>query len=159
MNFKLIRTFCNCVSISPRHILRLVSYEGLGILLLFFSSACQTSEEESVELLIGIKSEYIPLLVNSSNPDPTDTGISSLDKLNADWEVQEMKPVFPDVSPDDEAAQRTGLSGIFKLTVAVDTDIDAMLAEYKADQHVEYVELNKPVEINWREVFSEGAGG
>lgn len=147
MNVHLFRTIHNQVSISQRYRLWQVIYLGLVILFLLYSPACRASEEASIELLIGIKSESILLLVDPTNPDPTNTGITSLDELNANWDVLEMKPVFPDVSSDDEAAQRSGLSGIFKLIVGGKTDLDAMLAEYQADQHIEYIEVNKPVEI------------
>jgi hypothetical protein len=58
-----------------------------------------------------------------------------------------MAPLFPDVSPDDEAAVRSGLAGIYKLIVPKGTDLKAMIEDYEADPNIAYAELNQPVEV------------
>lgn len=126
---------------------RVLRFGAAFFLLLVFSS-CQENADENVEFVIGIRSEFVPLLVDPVHPDPTNTGISTLDELNAKWTVLEMEPVFPDVSPDDETAQKFGLNGVFKLIVKGGADVDAIIADYQADQHIEYIEVNKPVKIN-----------
>ena len=76
-----------------------------------------------------------------------DTGIPSLDTLNRKWNVRRMVRVFPDVSPDDEAAARHGLTDIYKLLVPKGTDLAEMIRDYEADPHIDYAELNQPYEI------------
>jgi len=109
--------------------------------------SCKSSQTPSSEILIALKPETISLLDHPEEPDPFDTGISSLDSLNRKWDVHQMIRVFPDVSPDDEAAVRYGLAGIYRLVVPGDTDLAAMIQDYQSDPHIDYAELNQPYEI------------
>lgn len=109
--------------------------------------SCTTSQTTSSEILIALKPEAIPLLSHPEEPDPFDTGIPSLDSLNRKWDVHQMIRVFPDVLPDDEAAARYGLAGIYRLVVPGDTDLAAMIRDYQSDPHIDYAELNQPYEI------------
>ncbi len=109
--------------------------------------SCTTSQTTSSEILIALKPEAIPLLIHPEEPDPFNTGIPSLDSLNRKWGVRQMIRVFPDISPDDEAAARYGLAGIYKLVVPRNTDLAAMIQDYRSDPHIDYAELNQPYEI------------
>ena len=109
--------------------------------------SCTTSQTTSSEILIALKPEAIPLLRDPEELDPFDTGIPSLDSLNRKWNVHQMIRVFPNVSPDDEAAARYGLAGIYKLVVPGGTDLAAMIQDYQSDPHIDYAELNQPYEI------------
>ena len=119
------------------------------IVVLAFSilPSCATSQITSSEILIALKPEVIPLLSRPEEPDPFDTDIPSLDSLNRKWNVHQMIRVFPDVSPDDDAAARYGLAGIYRLVVPGDTDLAAMIQDYQSDPHIDYAELNQPYEI------------
>ncbi len=124
---------------------------ALGVILLIGMiclAACNSSSEANKEILIGIEPADIPLLVNPAEPDPTQTGISSLDVLNETWRVRQMVPLYPDIAPDDEIAARYGLIGVFKLVVPANTDLEQMIAAYTVDPHIQYAELNKPAQIN-----------
>lgn len=109
--------------------------------------ACAASKTTSSEILIALKPEAIPLLSHPEEPDPFNTGITSLDALNRKWKVQQMVRVFPDVSPDDEAAARYGLAGIYRLVVAGRADVAAMIQGYQSDPYIDYAEPNHPYEI------------
>lgn len=109
--------------------------------------SCATSRTTSGDILIALKPEAIPLLSRPEEPDLFHTGILSLDSLNRKWSVRQMIRVFPDVSPDDEAATRYGLAGIYRLVVPEDTDLAAMIRDYQSDLHIDYAELNQPYEI------------
>lgn len=111
-------------------------------------TACNNNSEANLEILIGIEPAEIPLLHNIDEPNPTQTGIPSLDALNKTWEVSQMIPLYPDIAPDDEIAARYGLSGVFRLVVPGNTDLEQMITEYTADSHIQYAELNKPAQIN-----------
>ncbi|MFW6184434.1 MAG: hypothetical protein ACOC8X_11610 [Chloroflexota bacterium] len=122
-----------------------------GILILttfLLCAACSQAQSSPTELLLGIEPQYIPQLEAPDSITPQRTGIAALDALNEKWGVQAMEAVYPDLSPDDEAAQEHGLAGVYKLTVPANTDVEAMIAEYVADQHVQYLEVNAAVEIN-----------
>lgn len=95
------------------------------------------------EILIGLKTEAIPLLRDQDPFDPTNTGILSLDALNTKYGVQAMIPVFPGLE-EDETAVKAGLSRVFKLVVSKDIDVQSMAREYANDPHIEYAE---PVHI------------
>lgn len=120
------------------------------IIALTFSTllaSCATSRNTGSEILIALKAEAIPLLSQPQEPDPTQTGIPSLDSLNCKWNVHRMVRVFPDVSPDDKAAARHGLAGTYKLLVPEGTDLGAMIRDYQADPHIDYAEPNLSFEI------------
>jgi hypothetical protein len=105
--------------------------------------ACGTATlNNDREILIGVKSEYIPLLVDSNQLTPTKTGILSLDTLNQQWGVIEMTPLYPNLPPDDEVAIKYGLAGAYKLVVPPGTNIATMIQAYQADIHIEYAERN-----------------
>ena len=106
---------------------------------------CQSSGQDESAILIGIKTEAVAAIKNLQQPDPRDTGIPSLDALNARWNVQAMTRVF-DVSPTDEAAVKAGLTGVYKLTVSPGTNLRDMVAAYAADPHVAYAEINAQFE-------------
>ncbi|MCS6880466.1 MAG: subtilase family N-terminal domain-containing protein [Oscillochloridaceae bacterium] len=127
----------------------LASSLAILIIVLAFSilPSCTTSQTTSSEILIALKLEAIPLLRRPEEPDPFDTGIPSLDSLNRKWDVHQMIRVFPDVSPDDEAAARYGLAGIYKLVIPGKTDLAEMIQDYRSDPHIDYAELNQPYEI------------
>lgn len=110
------------------------------------TTVCSSTTSGQDEILIGLTIEAAPLILQPKQPDPANTGIPSLDALNQKWQVQQMIPLFPDVSPNDAAAVRHGLAGIYKLVVPKGTDLKVMIQEYKADPNVAYAELNKPVE-------------
>lgn len=109
--------------------------------------SCAASRAVRGEILIGLEPEAVLLLHHGGELDPFDTGIPSLDSLNRKWNVQRMIPVFPAVSPDDEAAIRHGLGGIYKLVVPSNTDLKAIVQDYPSDPNVEYAELNEVYEI------------
>lgn len=98
-------------------------------------------------MLIALKPEAILLLNKPEAPNPLDTGIPSLDALNLKWNVHQMVRVFADVSPEDDAAVRYGLAGVFKLVVPRGTDLDDLIQDYDADTHIDYAEPNQPYEI------------
>jgi hypothetical protein len=111
------------------------------------TAACTPSRtSQPGEILIGLKPEAVPALLNRQGPDPFNTGLASLDALNRTWDVQQMEPLFPDLSPDDEVAARQGLTGIFKLVVPAETNLDSMIAAYRSDPNVDYAELNQIIE-------------
>jgi len=127
-----------------------VTLDILVIVALAFGTllaSCSTSRTTSGEILIALKPEAIPLLSQPQDPDPMNTGISSLDSLNRKWDVRRMIQVFPDVSPDDEVAARYGLAGIYKMVVPGSTDLAAMVQDYQDDPHVDYAEINQPYEV------------
>ncbi|MCS7290598.1 MAG: hypothetical protein NZ699_15825 [Roseiflexus sp.] len=107
--------------------------------------ACSSASGQ--EILIGLTPSSALLLQNPTQPDPLNTGIPSLDALNKKWRVQRMIPLFPNVPPDDAAAIRHGLAGVYKLEVPPGTNLYVMMREYENDPNVSYAELNKPVEI------------
>jgi hypothetical protein len=112
-------------------------------LLFLLPVGCSTvAPDDGNEILIGVKSEYISLLVDNSQLTPAATGISSLDTLNHQWGVIEMTPVYPNLSPDDEIAIKYGLAGVYKLVVPTGTNISGMIQAYQADPHIEYAERN-----------------
>jgi hypothetical protein len=113
-----------------------------ALLLLVFASGCSLFSNR--EVLIGIRSDDVPLLQEPSNPDPLNTGIPSLDELNRKWGIEEMIPVYPDISSDDAIAGQYGLAGVFKLILPPFTDQDEFVKDYEADPHVEYAEYNEP---------------
>lgn len=118
----------------------------LWLLCLFaLAVGCQSAVQVENAILIGIKTESIAMLKNPQLPDPKDTGIASLDALNVKWNVKAMTPVF-DVSLTDEAAVKAGLAGVYKLVVPTNTNLANMIEDYQADSHVEYAELNAPVQ-------------
>ena len=128
---------------------KLAAITGVAILIgMICLTACNSSSEANEEILIGIEPDDIPLLVDTAEPDPTQTGISSLDVLNETWQVKQMIPLYPDIAPDEEIAARYGLIGVFKLVVPANTDLEQMIAAYTADSHVQYAELNKSAQIN-----------
>ncbi|MGC8787003.1 MAG: subtilase family N-terminal domain-containing protein [Anaerolineae bacterium] len=108
--------------------------------------SCSMVQRTSGEILIALKPEAITLLKEPQNPDPANTGISSLDSLNKKWDVRKMIPLFPKVPADDETATRYGLAGIYKLVVPGITDLASMVQEYRANPYIEYAEINQPYE-------------
>ncbi|MCS6847258.1 MAG: hypothetical protein RMN52_06030 [Anaerolineae bacterium] len=108
-------------------------------------AGCQGPGQGESTILIGIKPEAVSALKNPEAPDPRDTGIASLDALNVKWNVKSMTRVF-DVSPDDEAAVKAGLVGVYKLVAPTGTNLAHMLKDYRADAHVEYAEVNAEFE-------------
>ena len=110
-------------------------------------SSCENEDGPDLEILIGIESDSIHLLAGVGELMPGQTGIDSLDAINEKWSVIEITPIFPDISSDDEAAIRYGLGGVFMVVVPAGTDFETLLAEYEADPHVAYAEMNQPVEI------------
>jgi hypothetical protein len=119
----------------------------VAVMLSILLASCSDRRSQTDEILIGLTNNAIPLLIEPKQPDPLNTGISSLDTLNRKWQVQNMVPLFPDVSPDDEAAVRSGLAGIYKLIVPKGTDLKAMIEDYETDPNIAYAELNQPVEV------------
>lgn len=110
-------------------------------------AACANPPVGEREILIGLTVEAAPSIQQPKNPNPTNTGIPSLDTLNQKWQVQRMIPVFPDASLDDPIAVRYGLAGVYKLVVPAGTNLNAMIREYEADPNVSYAEPNQPVEM------------
>ncbi len=98
------------------------------------------------EVLIGLTNDAAQFILQPQQPNPVNTGLPSLDALNRKWRVQRMTPVFPDVSPNDAAALRYGLAGVYKLAVPRGTNLRAMIREYQSDPNVAYAEINTPVE-------------
>jgi len=126
-----------------------LSFTILVIALIFSAllTFCSPPQTTGSEILIALKPEAISLLIQPQEPDPMHTGIPTLDALNRKWNVRRMVRVFPYVSPDDEAAARYGLAGIYKLVVPRATNLTAMVRDYRADPHIDYAELNQPYEI------------
>lgn len=118
-----------------------------GFLAALMLIACGANASPTDEILIGIKVQYLGMLDEPRYLEPSRTGIVSIDSLNEKWNVQEMVPLFPDISPDDKVAARYGLAGLFRLIVPADTNLREMIGDYEADTHIDFVEMNKPVEI------------
>lgn len=137
----------NMHSEASRHRLRLVSGELLArwLALVIVLSACHISDQNEAAILIGIKPEAVAVLKNPQAPDPRDTGIASLDALNVKWNVKSMTRVF-DVSPDDEAAVKAGLAGVYKLVAPPGANLANMVRDYQADAHIAYAEANAEFE-------------
>ncbi len=123
----------------------------LGILVIALASSLllsrKSSQTTSSEILIALKPEAISNLNRPEQPDPLDTGIPSLDSLNRKWGVYQMIRVFSGISPDDELADRYGLTGIYRLVILGDADLAAMIRDYQSDPHIDYAELNQIYEI------------
>jgi len=98
------------------------------------------------EILIGLTNDAARFVLQPQQPNPFNTGLPSLDALNRKWRVQRMTPVFPDVSPNDPAAVRHGLAGVYKLAAPKGTNLRIMIQEYQSDPNVAYAEINTPVE-------------
>ncbi len=114
--------------------------------LLALLAGCRSPDPSDSAILIGLKAEAVAALKNPHAPDPRDTGIASLDALNAKWNVKSMTRVF-DVSPTDQAAAKAGLAGVYKLVVPFGVNLATMIEDYQADSHVEYAELNAPFQV------------
>jgi len=124
------------------------------ILLLFAPSALSSSKTAPAsglplegsfvpnEILIGLWPELIGQVVGREL-EPTRTGITSLDRLNREYVVQRISPVFAHFNLADPIAVKYGLAGVFKLTVPSGTDIFAMVAEYQRDPAIAYAEPNR----------------
>ena len=124
------------------------------ILLLFAPSALSSSKTAPAsglplegsfvpnEILIGLWPELIGQVVGREL-EPTRTGITSLDRLNREYVVQRISPVFAQFNLADPIAVKYGLAGVFKLTVPSGTDIFAMVAEYQRDPAIAYAEPNR----------------
>lgn len=119
----------------------------LLVMVTITSFACMARKPSDAEILIAIKSNDIAALTNPGDPNPVNTGIPSLDALNRQWNVKQMTPLYPNLSPDDEVAAKYGLVGVFRLVVPDNTNVTAMIKAYEADPHIEYAEFNAPVEI------------
>jgi thermitase len=71
------------------------------------------------------------------------TGIPSIDALNKKYGVKEFAKIFspePNSESDKTGYRELGLGRIYKLEMNPETDVQAMVAEYKADPNVEYAE-------------------
>jgi|GEM_PF-4083505 len=116
------------------------------VLIIFGAPACSGVIGGQDEILIGLTNDAAQFILQPQQPNPFNTGLPSLDALNRKWRVQRMTPVFPDVSPNDAAALRYGLAGVYKLAVPRGTNLRAMIQEYQSDPNVAYAEINTPVE-------------
>jgi hypothetical protein len=116
------------------------------LLALIVLSACSFATDQRQKIIIGLDVAAAPRILQPQQPDPHNTGIAALDRLNQKWGVQQMVALFPDVSPTDAAAVRNGLTGIYTLVVPRWTNIDEMIAEYAADPQIAYAERSAPVE-------------
>jgi hypothetical protein len=76
------------------------------------------------------------------------TGIASIDALNRKYNVRAMELVFPEAAEDASLAAQYGLTRVFKLAVAEDTDLFTMLEEYNTDPSIEYAELNMVIRVD-----------
>jgi len=110
-------------------------------------AACNQAGNADRSILIGFTPQAFKQLVSPKQPDPLATGIATIDALNLKWHVEQMIPLFPNVSPDDEAAVRNRLAGIYKLVVTSGTDLEAMIRDYEADSNIAYAERNQTIEI------------
>lgn len=121
---------------------------GLSNLDSLYANNAQSYGENLIpgEILIGLRSEAIPFLVDSYLHIGM-TGISSLDILNRKYGVQKLERLFPDIEPGDYDAIEEGLDGIFKVVMPKETDLIAMISDYEADPHIEYAEGNLIIEI------------
>jgi hypothetical protein len=98
-------------------------------------------------LIITLTPSARARLITPDAPDPTNTGLPSLDRLNRAWRVTHMTPVFPDVDPADPVAQRHGLTAVYRLTAAPLPLPRMMARAYAADPHVESVEIPGDIAI------------
>ena len=98
------------------------------------------------DVLIGLTNDAAQFILQPQQTNPVTTGLPSLDALNRTWRVQRMTPAFPDVSPNDAAALRSGLAGVYKLAVPRGTNLRGMIREYQSDPNVAYAEINTPAE-------------
>ncbi len=113
-----------------------------------WQSPLLASSATGSEILIAVKTEVIPVLPKGHEVDPLGTGIPSLDALNRKWGVERMVRIFPTIAPDDQAAIRNGLAGVFKLVTRTRVAPRAMLRDYQADPHIDYAEPDAPFGIN-----------
>ena len=83
--------------------------------------------------------------------EPVETGISSLDSLNARHTVIEMERLFPEAQPPPRAKVITlrgerrevpDLSTIYKLKLKGEVDVQSAVEEYNKNANVEYAEPN-----------------
>ena len=132
--------------------MRMQLMKGVGgwmvtvVFMVLSMSACSGLTGGHDEVLIGLTNDAARFVIEPQQPNPFNTGLPSLDALNRKWQVQRMTPVFPDVSPNDAAAVRHGLAGVYKLAVPRGTNLRAMIREYQSDPNVAYAEINTPVE-------------
>jgi len=98
-------------------------------------------------LIITLTPSARARLIRPDAPDPTNTGLPSLDRLNRAWRVTRMTPVFPDVDPADPVAQRHGLTAVYRLTAAPLPLPRMMARAYAADPHVASVEIPGDIAI------------
>ncbi len=95
------------------------------------------------ELLIGIATERMGDLRLSAREPLAATGLASLDALNQEFAVHDVRFVFDELAADDQLAAAYGLNGILKLTFPAGTDLFTALERYRADPAVRYAELNR----------------
>lgn len=133
---------------NPHHLLGLVRLFIVSITLTVVPVGCIPKENATVEIVISLKEESMPQLKSLSQPEPMDTGISSLDVLNEKWQVKEMVPVFPDLSEEDLLAEQYGLANIYLLRLPAHMKLEQVIRDYVADPHIEYAEVNAQFEAN-----------
>jgi thermitase len=95
------------------------------------------------EILIGLKTDVAIQAVRSDVGVMSTLGISSLDILNRQFNVQAIEPLFDQVSLADTTASQYGLDRIYKLEVPAGTDIFTMIAAYANDPAIAYAEPNR----------------
>lgn len=98
-------------------------------------------------LIITLTPSARARLITPDAPDPTNTGLPSLDRLNRAWRVTRMTPVFPDADPADPLAQRSGLHTVYRLDAPPTALLPLMARASAADPHVESVEIPSDIAI------------
>lgn len=116
------------------------------IVLVTLFAGCTSPQGARREIIIALENEAFLMMKSPSQPEPLDTGIHSLDVLNEKWQVEEMRPVFPDVHDEDLAAARYGLERIYLIRLSANTNLEDVIREYENDSGIEYIEKNETFE-------------
>jgi len=102
--------------------------------------------DQPVGLIVKFKAD-VDITVKSDgrvSPNVALTGVSRIDKLNAEFGVSEFKSAL-NLTP--EMASTHPFGRVYTLTTAVQNDLEALKAEYEVMNEVEYVEYDYPLEM------------
>jgi thermitase len=133
-------------------VLKHLSFLTMVIFLFFFVLAFVNAVSQSARAETG--TEFVPgvIMIKFAESVKADlekkegyiaTGIPSMDALNKKYGVKDFVKVFspePRSEKDKTGYKELGLGRIYKLEMNPETDVQAMVAEYKAVPNVEYAE-------------------
>ncbi|MCS6847259.1 MAG: S8 family peptidase [Anaerolineae bacterium] len=94
------------------------------------------------EVLIGLKPAFAQQ-AKIARAGAAQFGIATLDRLNAQFGVRSVEPVFSPEFTADALAAAHGLDGVYKLTLPPETHLATAIAAYQADPAIEYAEPNR----------------